>query len=351
MSAGGSLDPASFPVWDLQADPLGQHVPLPYRFDGGALGVGLRVETNDPAMLALAETAFGRFGRPENGQIDIKIEIVAQVSSGLPLDAPSALLHRERGTLYGAADERGSVVVADLEAGRAAAFVAGETPPEVVRTVLLESPVWRMAAWRGLVALHAAAVVVRGRTLVLRGSGGSGKSTLVYAAARAGHAVLAEEVTWFDPTGPALALRGAPWTVSMEADARRLFPELADHPETARAGGRPKLAVDVGQATGAPCVECAALGPMVFLERASRDAPFGRGASGAGWTRLGAEEARSRFEAALLPAERTQRRDRLDGARDALVAAGAFVLRFEGPAAAIAALEGLADPSPYADGV
>ena len=322
------------------SDPLWQRVPVPLRFEGGALGLGLRIDTNSPALLDLATRAFGRFARPASGRIDFRMDVVIggnrdmdESNGDYPADRIGRgvpVFHRERGSLYTAGDSHGSVVVADLSAGRAAAFVEAATRPEVIRTVLIESPVWRFAAYRGLVALHAAAVVIAGRTVVLRGAGGSGKSTLAYAAARSGHGLLAEEVTWFDPTGPTPTLRGAPWTVHLESDSVALFPEVADIAVTTRAGGPPKLAVDVAALSGNRCVEQASLGPIVFLEH--------RAGGAAPWNRLAALEAGARFDAGLLDAERTQRPDRLASARDVLVGHGAFNLRFSEPASALVAL-------------
>ncbi|RIL10280.1 hypothetical protein DCC79_08490 [bacterium] len=299
-------------------------------------------------MLALARAAFGRFARPP-GEPDILVEAVVADGTvdGAP-DTPPHRFHRERGGLYAAGDDRGSVVVADLAAGRAAAFVDRRSPPDVVRTVLLESTVWRMAAWRGRVALHAAAVVVRGRTFVLRGPGGAGKSTLAAKAARAGHTVVAEEVVWFDPTGPTPVLRGMPWSVHLEPDAAAAFVGQAapsgqggtprawsadDRSASARAAGASKRALDVERDLGGACAEVAPPGALVFLERAG---------AGADVAALDREDAHARFRDTLLPGETTQRAAGLSAACDDLLAHGAYVLRSASPAAALAALEALA---------
>lgn len=319
----------------MTSDPLWQRVPAPLRFEGTALGLGLRIDTNAPHVLDLAVEAFGRFARSDHEgdrPTDIAIEALvgpgdvdaAPPSSdpGSVVDAPPSrpaaprLFHRERGPLYTAGDDHGSVVVADLAGGRAAAFIAPATPPEIVRTVLLESPVWRIAAWRGLVALHAAAVVVDGRTVILRGLGGAGKSSLTYAAARAGHTVLAEEVVWFDPTGPEPVLRGAPWTLHLEPEAAALFPELRDRETVRRSAGSPKIAIDIERDIGGTCVEVAPLGPIVFVDRS----PISTLTES---SRLPVAPALERFESSLLAAELTQERGRIDAARDALFAYGA----------------------------
>lgn len=339
--------------------------------DAGAIGLRVRVATNDAGVLALARAAFGRFARPA-GAADLVIDALvgagaeaegaavgdggATAQAGRVGGAGAAagdgdvrrsarettppaprLFHRERGALYTAGDAAGSVVVADLATGRAAAFIQPDTPPAVVRTVLLESPIWRMAAWRGRVAIHAAAVVVNGTTFVLRGAGGAGKSTLAALAARAGHAVVAEEVAWVDPTGTAPVVRGAPWVIHLDpAAAAEWLPglDVAGRAAAPRAAGEPKRALDVAVDLGGRCVELAPLGPLVFLERSA--------AGGAAVDRLAREDAHARFRATAVAGETTQRAAALAAACDDLVARGAFALRSASPGAALAALEALA---------
>lgn len=324
-------------------DPLWQQIPLPYERPLGALGFELRLATNSPELAALAEASFGRFARREDGRIDFDFEVVVGPAGGPAGDGrPTEQFHRERGYLYCAGDGR-SVVVADLAAGHATAFLAASSAPEVVRGVLLESPVWRFAAYRGLVALHAATVVIDRVSFVLRGPAGAGKSTLAYAALRAGHTLVAEEVTWYDPTGAQPALRGAPWRLHLESDAARIWPQLTPGPSAGAATtgtstigvstAGAKLVIDVDREPNARWSELAPPGPLVFV---------GHNAEPTHLAPLTPDAARTRFAATALVGEHTQRPERLEAARDALIAHGAFALGIDRPDEGIAALEGLA---------
>lgn len=351
------------PPRETDPDPLWQHIPAPFQRRLGVLGLGLRVEASHSWLLDLALESLGRCAVPPAGPDDVQLTLLGEdrdpspaggadsapgprPGSGTPA-LPPRLFHRERGPTYCAGDAGGSVVVADLAAGRALAFVGGACPPAIIRGVLIESPIWRIATWRGMVALHAAAVVIEGRTLVLRGEGGAGKSTLAYAAARAGHAVLAEEVTWFDPgqteqvgagnaqVGPGAAeacLRGLPWHLHLEDDAPGLFPETAARPPVARPDGQRKRLIAIGVDTPGPGVEQAPLGPIVFLQRDANETRL---------VALDVDAARQRFMATRIPGEHAQSSEAVEHAVEALIARGAFVLRHAEPGAAVRLLADL----------
>jgi hypothetical protein len=98
--------------------------------------------------------------------------------------------------------------------------------------------------------LHAAALERDGAVLLLAGPSGVGKSTLVYAAMRAGLRVLAEDCAFLQAE-PAPRVWGMPGSVHLLPDAVRWFPELADAAPTLRANGKTKLAVSVHAAGAA----------------------------------------------------------------------------------------------------
>lgn len=308
----------------------------------------LDIRASHRHLLALAKSAFGGFLVPAPSERALSVTLLgraeprvtggtAPTSSSTGIARPPPAWHRERGSLF-VAGVQDSVVVAQLDSGEIVAFVRlGSDPPlgETQRAVLLESPVWRVAAWRGLTNVHAAAVRVNDCSLVLRGAAGAGKSTLAAAAAMAGHTLLAEEATWYDPTGGAPCLRGSPWRVRLDTSA---IEQLGLRDRVAGQDLRPdaagKWALDTVQALGAHVAEAMPPGPLVLLRRSSR----GRSR----WRPMRAEEARARFEAATTPGERTQDAQRWEAARESLLAHGAYELAAGAPAAAVGALEAIA---------
>jgi hypothetical protein len=106
--------------------------------------------------------------------------------------------------------------------------------PALVARLLLETPAAALLARRGYGALHAGAVVGPGGAVVIRGSAGAGKSTLVAAAHQAGLSVLGDESVLAarnDPDELLCAIRD----VTLLPDARRLLG--IDDARTTPAGG------------------------------------------------------------------------------------------------------------------
>lgn len=105
--------------------------------------------------------------------------------------------------------------------------------------------------------LHAAALVRGDSALLLAGPSGIGKSTLVYAAARAGFQVLTEDAAFLQ-LHP-FRVWGMPGFVHLSPEAARdFFPELNGHSPTLRANGKTKIAVslaEIGAAAARPVVD------------------------------------------------------------------------------------------------
>jgi len=105
--------------------------------------------------------------------------------------------------------------------------------------------------------LHAAALVRDGRALLLVGPSEVGKSTLSYAAARAGIAVMAEDLVHLQ-TQPSLRVWGLTAQLNLLGSARRHFPELRNRATSLVANGKEKLTVDLrplGAVTPTPVVD------------------------------------------------------------------------------------------------
>jgi hypothetical protein len=250
--------------------------------------------------------------------------LVAGQQAGDPR-APGAAIHRERGGLYAASVEGVGITTADLSAGTAAVFIdlaaldAADRPKGgapapggalQAAEVLIGSPVWRFAARNGLVALHAGAVTGPLGTIVIRGPAGSGKSTTVLAAGRAGWCVVADEVVWYDQRTDPPLLRGTGAPIQIES-----------------ADGT-KSPVKRGEADGIASCNSAPLGCLVCL--AERDYAAGS------WSALLGDAARTSFEAGAHLGENTQDGVRLGQARTALLSGSCFELR-AGPPETVAA--------------
>ncbi len=92
---------------------------------------------------------------------------------------------------------------------------------------------------------------------MLAGRTGTGKSTLAYAAAKAGLHPLSDDMVFVQLT-PTFRVWGMPGRVHLLERAREHFPELANTGISVLASGKEKMVVDVGGAPGAaepPVVE------------------------------------------------------------------------------------------------
>ncbi len=335
-------------------DPLWSSEGASFRERFSALGLEVLVGSNENSMIELARRSFGYFEPALETAPSMTIDVVmAYEPRTLETPRTTSIRHRERAGLFTATDGA-SMLAADLQNGRAALFVDSCSDPEIVRRDLLEAIVWRFATWQGMIAIHAATVVVGNRSLVLRGPGGAGKSTLAYAAVRAGHVLVAEEVTWYDPgqfeshqssrSGDASCfdqagraqLRGAPWRISLEESAHDLFPGLTVTQASRSASAKLKLTINLGDELGDwRTAERAPLGPIVFLE------PQGKAGrtEASTWRRLEPAEAESRFLTGAIVGEYAQPHDAYRTVAGLLISQGAFALQAGRPADAVRALE------------
>ena len=147
-------------------------------------GVRICVRSDEPAVLDAVATSYAAF-RVADGTPDGQAEVAIETWRAAGRDEPSMIL----GTLD-------RIVMAVIDG----------------------------MAQRGVLGIHAAAVVVDGRAVVLAGRSGAGKSTLTLALLRAGAHLLTDELTLIDRDGSTVlpyprALHVSPTTVE-------LLPEL-----------------------------------------------------------------------------------------------------------------------------
>jgi len=216
------------------------------------LDIPTRFEADAPELLAAARTAYGEtladaaptHGSGGQGSLVLRIVLLSgtqraeapasDTHPALRVDADRELL------LLAAPDALGRASRAEMTA---VAHLAPEllAAPERLRAVLdalvlfLLTPLDRQP-------VHAAAVAHGGAGLVLAGRGGAGKSTLAYAAQRAGLDVLTDDAVYVQ-LEPALRVWTLRRPLHLAPDAARWFPELAGLPTTLRANGKRRIAV------------------------------------------------------------------------------------------------------------
>lgn len=140
---------------------------------------------------------------------------------------------------------------ADAARGRARAVLHPATTedPETFGHGVLRTLVLFLVTARDRLPVHAAAVWVGGRALLLAAAGGTGKSTLAYALLRGGADVLADDAVYLQ-SSPRLAVWAMGARISLPEDARARFPELAGVPATRRADGRTRILVPLSGGEG-----------------------------------------------------------------------------------------------------
>ena len=233
------------------------------------LGLSLRVESNSARVIDAAREALGAADADAlSGGADARIRIdvrpgragdAAPVSHGTPR---SKLLLLSSAGCHGYADSMLGEAVAEVGEG-----LVDDT--EHFRCGVLEALALFMLARRDRDPLHAAAVVRDGTALLLAGSSGVGKSTLVYAAARAGLQVLSEDAVYLqlDP----FRVWGMPRYVHLTPASVRFFPELEGVRPKLLANGKTKLALDLRTCPSAALATFAERAGVCLLARG--DAP------------------------------------------------------------------------------
>lgn len=264
------MEPIAF---EIGQDPLYRDVPLQHRTSLPVLGIPVSYASNAPAVIQIAERAFGGWRVLEDApdlvdETGMKVTIVVQPGDEGTDDDHALIYHRVVGGNRLLLGSPGSIACADPERREAVAFV---TAPLVAdrqhfRYAVLEALTLTLLCHHDRQPLHAAALARDDAGLVLAGPSGVGKSTLVYAAARAGLRVLAEDTVHLQAS-PHLRIWGLPGYVHLPPETRDRFAELRSVEPTMRANGKIKIAIDLRSLGALPPLPVVSRATVCILSR------------------------------------------------------------------------------------
>jgi hypothetical protein len=253
--------------YEPSQDPTYRDVPLRHRTTIPVLGIPVHFLSNAPAVIALCEEAFGGW-RTLDGVPELvegpEVTVRLAVHPGAEGEAEHAeIFYRHIGNHRILIGSQGSVAFSDPMARTGVGYFTPQlvADRQQFRYAFLEALTLSILTRQDRQPFHAAAIVRDGAAVVISGPSGTGKSTLAYAAARAGMHVLGEDTVYLQ-SDPRFRVWGLPGYLHVPLDAAGRFPELRGAVPTLLANGKMKLAVDL-RARGAlpelPVVERAVL--------------------------------------------------------------------------------------------
>lgn len=232
------------------------------------LGYPVRIVCNSPRVLEAADQSWGGSQAMFHGE-PLEFQLEVRAGSGLKDSLPPAPEHGFHGSLLMQISDADNFHIADLKRGRALGRVtpAAARCPRYLRFFFLEAAVLSMISARRAVAVHAACVSVGDKGVLLCGDSGEGKSTLAYAGARAGWTYVTDDATYIPLDREDRMAIGNCQQIRFRPSGVALFPELAGHPITPRAAGKPSIEIRTSvwpeiAKTPATCVD-----HVVFLNR------------------------------------------------------------------------------------
>ncbi|HET9984427.1 MAG TPA: hypothetical protein VFQ38_12595 [Longimicrobiales bacterium] len=249
------------------------------------LGLPVRFEAEDPAALDAVLAAYGEWRGlaahphlvPAPGEAPsarVRLRLRPPPPGGPPLeDAPPQVAVTGSRLLLAAPGARAE---AELATSEASAVLDPRilADPARLRADVLDTLLLFLLTRRDRQPLHAAAVVHAGTAAVLAGPGGTGKSSLAWAAARAGLRVLSDDAVYLQ-LQPRLRVWGFDTPLHLLPDAAGPIPEGVPLRER---GGRLKAAIPLPRdGSEPPVVERAVLcllepgGRRVSLQRIDPD--------------------------------------------------------------------------------
>jgi hypothetical protein len=147
--------------------------------------------------------------------------IILAQQNAFTLQPPFQTIGRARINDNGVQFDWDQMVSFELSAANRIGWIAGPEWHGILPAAFFSSMVAVTLAWRGMLPLHASAIILHGKAWLFAGAASAGKSTLVAEMLSAGAQFLSDDLTPLSFAGGVTAWRGRP--------ASRLHPETAAH--------------------------------------------------------------------------------------------------------------------------
>jgi hypothetical protein len=250
-------------------DPLLCDIDLPLRGEFFPAGFPLHLETNSPLVMEAARESWSAFA-PAFDVAPLRFRVVV----GGPGNAAGMPTFRKQAALLSFVSDGHNFATADTISLSAGFFlsVATVADSDKLRWLFLDAMAYMLLTQRYVVSVHAACVARDGVGTLLGGKSGAGKSTLSIACARAGFTFVADDCTWVRTGVDDLTGIGRSHQARLRHDAARHFPELAGLEPRRLPNGKLSIEAPMSIFPQVQTAPSAAIGRLVFIDRASEGA-------------------------------------------------------------------------------
>jgi hypothetical protein len=229
-------------------------------------GFSLEIATNSQEVLAAADESWGHcrqlFSEPP-------VLFRIGVARGNAEECPPPPACRAWGNLLSIVGDGENFATCAMALGSAFGWFTPATVENraYFRYYFLEPATWMMLGPRYLTPIHGACVKLAGKTILLCGDSGAGKSSLAFACARRGWTFLSDDAINLVRNHEDRLVIGNPYSMRFREESVELFPELREQRVTPRATGEMAIEVDTASMPEIVTELTGSVDYIVFLNR------------------------------------------------------------------------------------
>lgn len=164
----------------------------------------------------------------ETGAIDIRVERIDVLSGRAPLRTINrGAVHSDGFELSG-----DSIACFEMSGGTRIGYVPGAQWRGSLPLRFYSTVVALTCAWRGAIPMHASAVAIDGRAVLLCGATGAGKSTLTAALLAQGAEFIGDDLSMLDAASGGVSVPRGRTTMRLHPDTARWVPTASAQPDS-----------------------------------------------------------------------------------------------------------------------